>query len=757
MSDGPPTETTTTPSSLGRLSEACALAWLSALVCAFPTAIRASTGGGRFADGGLIGAAVWTSLVLPLLWLAPLAARGFRGVVSPRSVRRVAFGLVVLASLSAVLLAAFASILARATHHRGLGGVTFGLVGAGLLLAAAVVAGRAVTALEGLGERVPSWARRAPVAPLVVLAGAAIVTAPLLISGDDSSLRSSLADALLGGAVTTLAVVYGLHSALERAARVLALPLAACTIIAGYARVELAPESRAALGRAGGVPAVVLDLLERWTDADRDGSGAHFGGGDCDEGDPRRHPRADDALGDGIDADCDGRDGRARDGHILASVAAGERGNGASGDPPLLRASVTPSLAASGLHLEPSDEAPTPEPATSTPPLDVPVVPASAPATVVGAPASVPVSRPDIVLVTLDTVRADRTSIYGHQPPTTPRLEALANTGVVFEHAYAVGSDTQRALMPVVSGHPLSATPHTADEWPTIDDRVDTLAERLSRHGYQTIGVTSFTWLRADRGFGQGFGALDESPFRDGHPERTATGARAVDATIAHHAKLAADKPAFLWIHLFDAHARYLEHEGIAFGTSDPKKYLGELAYLDRELGRLIDAVASSPRAARTAWLVHGTHGEAFGEHGSDGHGTQLYDEVLRVPLFVAAPGVRPQRFGAGAVSTLDIAPTLLALAGAPSDDLPGVSLAPVLAGDSDFRRAHVVAHAYRRVALISWPLKLMTYRTSAGKERLTLFDLESDPGEQHDLAGARGDELRKLAALLPKRADHDR
>src|SRR5690606_5086947 len=90
----------------------------------------------------------------------------------------------------------------------------------------------------------------------------------------------------------------------------------------------------------------------------------------------------------------------------------------------------------------------------------------------------------DLVLVTLDTVRADRTSLYGHERDTTPHLKQLAERGLVFEHAYAVGSDTQRAITPLVSGRPKSRTPHTNIEWPRILDETFTVAERLRKAGY---------------------------------------------------------------------------------------------------------------------------------------------------------------------------------------------------------------------------------------------------------------------------------
>jgi len=355
--------------------------------------------------------------------------------------------------------------------------------------------------------------------------------------------------------------------------------------------------------------------------------------------------------------------------------------------------------------------------------------------------------------VTLDTVRADHTSAYGYTKKTTPALTALAKRGTLFEHAYAPGSDTQRALMPLASGLPLSKTPRTKTEWPTILREAVTVAERMKKRGYATAAISSFTWLRRDRGFDQGFDHFDESPFRDNHPERKTTGAHAVRNAIALYQKLAKkDAPLFLWLHLFDAHANYLPHKGIDFGRGEVARYDGEIAYVDQQLAKLVKAVEGAPqRAKRTVWVVHGSHGEAFDEHGFKGHGTQLYEEVIRVPLVVVPPSSGPQRFSQRAVSTFDIAPTLLDYAGANRDNIEGVSLRGAIAGRGLSRPA-VVAHAWRRSVVIDWPLKLLTYRRRSGKRRLLLFDLVADPGETKDLSGVRKDDLRRLIKLRKQR-----
>ncbi len=701
---------------LSVLGQASGLGWLAAAIFAVPAAWRGVAQGASFPDAWLIAATMASSVMLPTAWLVSRAARGFRGVVGPTAGRELLAGLVLWASFSAIGLSLLGSILHAKTHHRGLGGAAFGVVGLVLLLGTAVAAGRLVAVGRGLRERGFPASGLAFAVGCVGIATAAWSMIPLARhSAGGASLAAAATDALLAVVVTSVVLTRRLPEGLMRALGVVGLPLAVFTVVAGSVRIETSA-SAGALSRGGGLAGAALGTLEGWSDRDGDGFGAHFGGKDCDEGDPRRHPGAPEISADGIDSDCDGKD-----------PFAPERPSEAVAVP---SASASSSAAASAG-------------ASSTPNA----APSAAPSAAVLA-VQAPGERPDIIVVTLDTVRADRTSLHGYAKKTTPNLEKLAEFGAVFDHAYAVAADTQRAITPIVSGRPLSETAHAPGEWPVLDDKPDMVAERLSRAGYRTGAVTSFTWLRRDRGFAQGFETFDESAFRENHPERKMTGARAIDAAIAAHAELVAgDKPVYLWVHLFDAHSKYLAHPESSFGTGEANLYLGELAYVDRELARLIDAVSKSARGNRTVWLVHGSHGEAFGEHASTGHGTQLFDEVLHVPFLIAGANVKRQHVET-AVSVFDVAATVVALGGADSQGLTGVSLVPALRGES-LVRAPFVAHAYRRVAVIDWPLKLTGFRQKAGgKLSLTLFDLAEDPTEKRDLAKSRAADAKRLDVL---------
>lgn len=712
-------------SRLAWLGEASALALGASLIASLPTAWRTSAAGGSALDGLLVGLAVWLILLLPLALLRRRAARGWRGVLGADPPGDLLHGLALWAGSSVLLLAILGALLKATTHHRALGGATFGVFGVAAVGAAAILAVRLLAFGQRLRDRGVS-ARAiggaavalALLPPLIVAILAARQRAVLGPYG--SAAVAAIVDVLLGMAAFSVTLVHELPKALRKAARLAAFPLCIALVGIGFARVEWSSGVGTAVRSGGGVPAAALWLLQTWTDRDGDGVGAHFGGFDCDEGDPSRHPGASDPVGDGSDTDCDGRDGRS-----VVELAAAPM---IPGLPPSTAAATAASTGA--VVLASTTAAPAAEPGAA--------------AGVHGAP-----ERPDIVLVTMDTVRASITSAYGYERDTTPALVALAKRGMLFAHAYAIGSSTQRAIAPLVTGLPLSRTRRSADDWPTFLDDNDMVAERLKRAGYATAAVTSFTWLRQDRGFHQGFDVFDESAFRAEHPEHSTTGVEAVKAARQAYAKLqAGTAPLFLWVHLFDGHQKYLEHAGLDFGAGDLGRYAGEVAFVDQRLGELWRMVGDGPRASKTLWIVHGSHGEAFGEHDKRGHGDEIYDETARVPLVIAAPWSEPGRYDADAVSTLDIAPTLLDYAGAPRDGVVGVSLRRAVAGANSFEREPVTIYAPRRVGVVDWPFKLLVKRRAQGRDRLLLFNLGADPDERRDVSADHAEVLRRLDEL---------
>jgi len=696
------------------------MALAGALLCAMPTAVRVLAASGNPADGLLIAMAVMGCLLTPPLLMRDRAKRGWRGVVGKAAPRELAVGVAVWVSLSAIALALLAALLKAKTNHRGLGGGTFAVFGGAATLGCAVLAVRLVAwARElierGLSRRVLSW----------VTGG--LLSAPVLlffVAARAASLRALMIDLAVMLAALGYAYVRPLPPLVPRGVRQAAWPVLALIVVAGFARLEW---SRAgdSIERSGGLTAAVVSGLEMWTDRDADGEGAHFGGHDCDEGDPSRSPLAVEVAADGIDSNCDGIDAptAGKDAKLaLPSASAAATGPQAAGS------AAASSQATQLARVESS-----------------------------AASAAAPVDRPDIILLTLDNVGARHCSTYGYKHNTTPNLDKLAERATLFKHSYAIGSETTRALIPIVSGKPASATFTSGKEWPRLDSEVESVAERIKAAGYNTGAVTSFTWLRKDLGYDQGFDHFDESPFREQHPEHMATGALATKAAIAAHDKLAGkDGPLFLWVHLFDAHRQYLDSSYVKkldLGTGKRARYDGEVALVDEQVGAIVEHVMGGARASLTLFIVHGTHGEAFGEHDAVGHGGRIaFDEVLRVPLLVAPPGKQSAaRFDRQAVSTLDIAPTMLDYAKASRKDVMGVSLRRAVEGDAKFEHKPVFAYARNRVVVVDWPLKLLVMTRKKGHDRPLLFDLSEDPKETNDLSGDRAVDVRRLDGLREK------
>ncbi len=690
------------------VAEAAFVAVATALLGSIPAALRVARAGGSFVGGWIVSASVVVPVLVLLIYMSHAAGRGYRMLTGQGAGRSTALGLALWAGLLSPLLMFLSAVLKEKTNHRGLGGATFGVIALALAILMALVARRLVSAGRGFVERGAS-ARVVAVGFAAIAVGPLLVLSlPLLRHSDTGPHAAAVASALIDGLIlavaTAVAVSFGLGDELRARARRVGLPAAGAFVILGFGLLTMSQPLGLALRSGGGLAAALLGGLERWTDRDGDGAGALFGGADCDEGDPRRHPGATDVAGDGIDQDCDGIDG--------APVAKRDTGAG-----------VLP--AAAGMAADP--------PPAST-------------------PAPVPASRPSIVLVTLDTVRADWTSAFGYKDyPTTPRLEELAKQGVSFGGAFAPGSDTQRAFIHLFSGRPLEETAKDRREWPTLKDENVTIAERLKDAGYLTAAVSSFQWISKERGFSQGFEHFVEV-FEEEHPERGTTGPHAVRAARAFLEKTASDpKPVFLWVHLFDAHSEYRRKTGFDFGKGDAGAYRSEIGFVDKQLGDLVDAIAASSRAKTTAIIVHGSQGEAFEEHGSSGHGKDLHAEVLHVPLVITLPGEPGGRRVDGAVSTADIPATILSLAQGSLEGVAGASLLPLARGEPGAKREPVYARGSKRFAVIDHPLKLILQERK-GRDRTLLFDIAADPGEKRDLSEERAEDLNRLSALLRER-----
>jgi arylsulfatase A-like enzyme len=368
-----------------------------------------------------------------------------------------------------------------------------------------------------------------------------------------------------------------------------------------------------------------------------------------------------------------------------------------------------------------------------------------------------------IVLITVDTLRWD-TGYMGYRRPITPNIDRLAKRGVVYERAYALSSYTGKALPPMFIGRFPTETHRDQQHFTRYGEQNTFVAEVLQAAGIHTGAVLSHWYFRKSSGIAQGFDRwdLEAIPRGAGHIDVQSSSTAITERALA----MLADPTFtagryFLWVHYLDPHREYLPHDdGPPFGPTRRDAYDGEVRWTDRHVGRLLDAIAARPDASRTAIIVTSDHGEAFGEHDEFFHGRDLWDEMIRVPLVYEIPGVAPRRV-TRRVSHVDLAPTLYDLAGVPAPaGLSGESMLPEILGGTLPERpiyAELPIGPYNdeRRILIQDGWKLI--QIAAGNRSL-LFHLDEDPGELHDLAATRPDELARMKnALAELRAGLDR
>jgi len=270
-----------------------------------------------------------------------------------------------------------------------------------------------------------------------------------------------------------------------------------------------------------------------------------------------------------------------------------------------------------------------------------------------------PDNKPNIVLITIDTLRADHLGCYGYKQNTSPNLDAFAKESLLFENAYSAVPLTLPSHATILTGlyperHGIRDNAHFAwKQSPLIQ-----LA--LQKHGYNTAAFVSGAPLSASFGLNRGF-SIYEDQFTGAERTANETTERALQWLKNVR------KPYFLWVHYFDPHAEYEPPPTFRKKFSDP--YDGEITFVDQELSRLLQAVGKS-----AAVLITADHGESLGEHGETTHAIFVYNATMHVPLLLRSPGLAPGK-RKDAVSLADIAPTILELAGLKPTQLDGVSL----------------------------------------------------------------------------------
>jgi arylsulfatase A-like enzyme len=391
---------------------------------------------------------------------------------------------------------------------------------------------------------------------------------------------------------------------------------------------------------------------------------------------------------------------------------------------------------------------------------------------------------PNIVLISIDSLRADHLHAYGYARRTSPNLDALAAQGAVFETVISPTSWTLPAHMTLMT----SLAP---EEHGVITNRlrlargIDTLPQRLQRSGYATAGFVSATYLDGLYGFSRGFDEYDDYTLLRvaGEKSRTAvTSQQVAQRAVAYLQKRSGandQHPFFLFLHFFDVHYDYnppppfagmfdAGYSGRATGNVDsvhqgmPRNdlnhvvslYDGEIAWVDWNIGKILASLRTLGLDDNTIVAITADHGEEFLEHGQAAHYKTLYDEVLRVPLVVRYPGhVAPGRRVPGQVRLMDVAPTLLALAGLPVAHPRGGTEARSL---SCLLTSPLLRQAPKLPAFGDLRGEVASVRTGDAKlirnlrtNKEEFYDLDHDPGERKNIDAVNPRERDELRIIL--------
>jgi arylsulfatase A-like enzyme/Flp pilus assembly protein TadD len=383
--------------------------------------------------------------------------------------------------------------------------------------------------------------------------------------------------------------------------------------------------------------------------------------------------------------------------------------------------------------------------------------------------------RPErVVLITIDTLRADYVGSYGSKLARTPTLDRLAAHGVRFETAISPTPMTMPSHTSLMTGlDPTLHGVHSNAKF-RLNDEIPTLAEQFQAHGFETAAFLSSVVLDRRYGLARGFDVYDDRMgFRrniagatGGYAERTAD--QVVDATLQWLDS--APNRFFLWVHFYDPHGSYDPPRGFrpkqSATTASPEEvgsleyvkqafpplYAGEIYFTDTELGRFLRIMNRKFAADRTLLVVTSDHGESLGEHGELTHTLTLYDATQKIPLLMKGPGVPSGRVVDAQVRLVDVAPTILSLSGLPAiERTTGQDLGPWMRGEREDGLEAYVETLETHLAY-GWS-PVLGLRTSEYKYLRTvrpeLYALGTDPHELNDLAASQPAKVKKFDEAL--------
>ena len=416
--------------------------------------------------------------------------------------------------------------------------------------------------------------------------------------------------------------------------------------------------------------------------------------------------------------------------------------------------------------------------------------PAASPATAVAA------GNPlNVLLITIDTLRADHLGAYGYSRATSPRIDALAARGVLFERAYTYWPKTRGSFVMMMTGRRPSQNGYGKTH-PVLVDFNPTLASALQAAGYDTAAVVDNPNVAAQHGYAKGFARYRETwEEKDLGDEVGRTRAITEDGVAFLRAPRA--KPFFLWLHYVNPHAPYAPppphdrafldagevarsrrlpvvpgfHGGIPKQWAVPgqdrlayyvAQYDGEIAFVDEHVGRVLDALDAAGSSARTLVILTSDHGESLGEHDYFfDHGEDLFDPSLEIPLVMTVPGAPAGIRSTALASTVDLVPTVLdVLKLSYPPDLAGRSLLADAMGRAGTETGWLAAQNERNLtAAFDARYKIVAMPRDDGTAGFRLFDRERDPGETKDIARSSPDPLRvarRQLELAQERSDRE-
>ncbi|AUX32819.1 MULTISPECIES: sulfatase [Sorangium] len=375
-----------------------------------------------------------------------------------------------------------------------------------------------------------------------------------------------------------------------------------------------------------------------------------------------------------------------------------------------------------------------------------------------GAPAA---QRPkmNVLVISIDSLRADM-PWNGYERDIAPRLTAFEKKAVSYTRHYAISSYTSMSVGGFLAGRYPSEVDRSGYFFGNYPDSVLMFPELLQKAGVRTMTAHAHFYFDQKAGFRQGFDVYEIVPglSADNTTDRNVTSPGHLELAI----EMLSDKANtsgtfFAYFHFLDPHDVYMTHEGIEpFGKRARDKYDGEVRFTDMHVGKLLDFVAQQPWGKDTAIIITADHGEAFGEHKMYRHGFEVWDVLTHVPLMIQAPGgITPRRIDVPR-SSIDLAPTILDMTGAPPEpSFPGKSLVPELYGASAEPRDVVVdlprtSDNDRRRALISGRHKLIAY---GDDDAFELYDVVADPGETKDIKRDQGAVFEAMKAIYRERS----